>query len=386
MSEPKQPPPLDVDAITRRLPDRSPTIARARAMRAALLDAAQASRPRHRWTWPRWTVGVAFAGALAAAAVAIVVHTLGAPAPIARVTPSAAAAPSAPAAPVPASIPPPSAPATFASTAPNALALASPPPALAPSDGPLVALTDGATVFEASQPVRWTDRDFTLTAPPGARFVVDMQTHHVRSVAVISGWVVIASAHSPARMIVEHQTWTAETVEPTAHTVAPVTVPPRPAPARPPPPQPEIIEPTPPTTSAEPAAPPAPDPAVGEHAFRDGLHALLAGDPHTALGLLDRACNGPAGGVEDSCYWAAVAQLRLGDRPRARHGFDDFLQRWPASSHAGEARVALGWLLVEAGEPVAARVHFAAALNDPLPDVRSEAQRGLAATADPTRH
>jgi TolA-binding protein len=132
-----------------------------------------------------------------------------------------------------------------------------------------------------------------------------------------------------------------------------------------------------------PASSLTPDPAAGEHAFRDGLHALLAGDPRAAVGLLDRACAGPAGGIEDSCYWAAVAWLRVGDRPRARRGFDDFLIRWPVSSHAGEASVALGWLLVEAGEPIAARVHFAAALNDPLPDIRREAARGLAATAEP---
>lgn len=364
-------PPLDIDAITRRLPDRSPTAARARVMRAALLDAAQAIPPPRRWVLPRWPIGIALAGALAAAVVVIVVRAPGdAPRPppmIAVVTPT----------PTPPTPPPPAPAPTRAPT---------------PSDGSLAALTDGVTVFEASQAIRWTDRDTTLTAPPGARFVVDVQAHHVRSIAVMSGWVVIASAHSATRMIVERQMWTADAPAPApAHTPSPapaIAAPPQPPltapPPAPSPPSPSLTAPAP----AEPAptvASPPPDPAAGEHAFRDGLHALLAGDPRTAVGLLDRACNGPAGGIEDSCYWAAVAWLRVGDRAHARRGFDDFLLRWPSSSHADEAHVALGWLLAEAGEFAAARVHFAAAINDPLPDVRREAQRGLAATvASPT--
>ena len=68
-----------------------------------------------------------------------------------------------------------------------------------------------------------------------------------------------------------------------------------------------------------------------------------------------------------------------GDPARARRGFDDFLVRFAGSTHAGEASVALGWLLLEAGEPAAARARFAAAARDPLPSVRAEARRGLAA-------
>lgn len=136
------------------------------------------------------------------------------------------------------------------------------------------------------------------------------------------------------------------------------------------------------------APPPPPEPAVAdltaqaaaaEQAFHDGLRALLAGQARDATGALDRACGMPSTSQDDICYWAAIAWLRAGDRPQARRALTDVLARWPGSTHAGEASVALGWLVLEAGDRDAARARFAAAVNDRMPGVRAAAARGLAA-------
>jgi len=120
-------------------------------------------------------------------------------------------------------------------------------------------------------------------------------------------------------------------------------------------------------------------PPTGEQDFRDGLRALMAGNPQQAVAALDRACGISSSSQMDICYWAAVAWLRAGDRERARQGFAGVVARWPGSTHIGEANVALGWLLLEAGDRTAARARFAAAGDDRIPSVRAEALRGLAA-------
>jgi hypothetical protein len=252
----------------------------------------------------------------------------------------------------------------------------------------------------------------TITAPAGARFDVDVRDGHVQRVTVQAGWVVIAAAHGATKMIVARETWLVPapapvpapvpvpgviTRAPSTTSSAPSThaaVPPRAAPTvipAPPPPvratpraSPTVVaaQPTPPAEASgsavviAPARPPLP---TSERDFRDGLRALLAGDPHKAIAALDRACAVPSSTQADVCYWAAVAWLRTGDRVRARRGFDDILIRFPGATHAGEANVALGWLLLDAGDRVAARARFAAAANDAMLGVRTDALRGLAA-------
>ena len=54
---------------------------------------------------------------------------------------------------------------------------------------------------------------------------------------------------------------------------------------------------------------------------------------------------------EDAVYWRAVALARAGDGPGAGRELTAFLERFPQSSHGGEARVALGWMLLEGGQP-----------------------------------
>lgn len=127
-------------------------------------------------------------------------------------------------------------------------------------------------------------------------------------------------------------------------------------------------------------APSEPHAPAVEQDFQDGLRALLTGHPRDAVDPLARACAVSSSSQADICYWAAVAQLRAGDRARARGAFTDVANRWPGSTHIGETNLALGRLLLEAGDRAAARTRFAAAAQDPMPDVRSEALRGLTAS------
>jgi regulator of sigma E protease len=456
MIEPVKPP-LDVDALARRLPRRGLAGERAQAMRHALLEAADQPAPR---PWLRGHArGLAGGGALAAAlcgAIAWRAVDRAAPGPAPAVAEIVVSdAPGAPAR------PPGAEPA---------------PPATA--DRPL---PEGAHAVRATRPTQIVHAGVTITAPAGAQFDVDVRGGEVQHLTVRSGWVVIAAAHSASTMIVERQTW--DLAPPPASPAAPPTAPPPPAgstvatppptlptgpdavrapaiatpvapdavPAPPassvarapsrvphasaPPTSPDTRAPSPATrasattprapTEAPPTALPsglaaapanelatasasgpvtaspsepatasasgsaasapaaAPAPAsralASERDFRDGLRTLLAGDAAAARGPLDRACAAPSSAQADVCYWAAIAWLRAGDRAHARRSLEELLIRFPGATHAAEASVALGWLVLERGDKAGARARFAAAAAAPLPEVRADAARGLAA-------
>jgi len=80
----------------------------------------------------------------------------------------------------------------------------------------------------------------------------------------------------------------------------------------------------------------------------------------------------------DALYWRAVALSRAGERQAARALLDVFLARFPGSSRAGDAALALGHLLVDLGEPAPARRAFERAAHDPSERVRASATAGLA--------
>lgn len=435
MTDPSKPS-LDVDALARRLPRPEPRPESAAALRHAMLEAAQtdaSARPRsHRAAWIITTT----AAAAAAVSAWLVLQPPRSPGAIATAPGSASALPGAVVAAGASSALP------GASARPDAaLSVPSRPPApsgatpqpsgaVATTLGPAAApLAEGISRFDGAGPVHITRGEATITAPQGARFEVDVRGDQIRRITVTAGWVVVASAsaHTPATIITERQTWTPpEVISPALPrrpaAASPATAePPRPArtaTAEPPAPR----TPTPPefaslagpaaarlatgtgattdtvaTTGAtaratenevtaprpaRDASPPVPPPAAppsNERDFRDGLRALLAGDPRAAIGPLDHACRAPSSSEDDICYWAAVARLRTGDREAARSGFADMLGRWPASTHAGEASVALGWLLLQQGDRAGARTRFAAAADDRMASVRAEAIRGLAA-------
>lgn len=365
MSEPTKPT-IDVDSLARRLPRPSLSAERAHAMRRALLDAVPEPGPPARWYAPSRGVVIGAAAALAAAGALVVLRPRADVVERPRSHPGSSAEPAAPA-----------------------------------------ALAEGTTAFDAKQPIQLRRGTTTITAPAGARFDVEVRGDQVRLVSVGSGWVVVAGDRAAATIVVEHQTWQLDVASaaPAAPALAPppdthavpvaIPVPPAaPVPARStrrvttapidrsaalprsaaPPPAPPPPAPTPATDP--PLATPRPSP--GERDFHDGLRALFAGDLPVAVAALDRACSASSSSQDDICYWAAVAWLRSGDRSRARRGFSDMLAHWPNSTHAGEANVALGWLLLDSGDRAAARARFAAAVNDRIPSVRADAVRGLA--------
>ena len=76
-------------------------------------------------------------------------------------------------------------------------------------------------------------------------------------------------------------------------------------------------------------------------------------------------------------YWHAVALTRAGDGSGAERELTAFLDRFPRSSHGGEATVALGWMLFERGQTAFARTFFERAAHDPSRRVRESALEGL---------
>lgn len=121
-----------------------------------------------------------------------------------------------------------------------------------------------------------------------------------------------------------------------------------------------------------------------ELAFDRAWRAFRQGDLEAAvLGFAQSVRQQPHSPVApDARFWLAVSHQRLGHASEARAAFKRFLAHHPSAARAGEASVALGWLLLEVGEPVLARPHFVRARNDPSPAVARSAKRGLDALRD----
>ncbi len=154
--------------------------------------------------------------------------------------------------------------------------------------------------------------------------------------------------------------------------------------------------PTLPTAAAAVAAPapsprvspklPASEPATREQATRaakmsfDRAWSLLrqghARDAAALFAEVERVAR-DAGTREDALYWRAVATARTGDAAEAQRLFVDLLKRFPRASRSGQAATALGWLLLDSGDPAAASRAFERAINDQSPAIRASAAEGL---------
>ncbi|MEP6860853.1 MAG: FecR domain-containing protein [Deltaproteobacteria bacterium] len=119
-----------------------------------------------------------------------------------------------------------------------------------------------------------------------------------------------------------------------------------------------------------------------EREFRAGWGALNAGDPRLAAEAFARAVAvDPRGAMaEDSAYWRAVALSRARD-VAARDAFTSFLAQFPRATHAGDATIALGWILLRSGERDNAAARFHAAESDSSERIRANARAGLAELA-----
>jgi len=129
-----------------------------------------------------------------------------------------------------------------------------------------------------------------------------------------------------------------------------------------------------------PSAPSRGQPSANESALFDrAWSSLRAGDAAEAAASfaeLERRARGHAI-EEDALYWRAVSVARTKDSAAAGLLFREFLRRFPASSRRGEASLALGWILLDAGNVNAAREAFEQALSDPAGSVRDSALEGL---------
>ena len=240
----------------------------------------------------------------------------------------------------------------------------------APPDD-VVRLDEGTIVLEVA-PLLRGERFRVLTRDAevevrGTRFQVSAAGGELLAVSVSHGRVEVRSPGGGHAVLEAGDEWVrgapgsggASTAEPTTHPASGRTHPAAVAlPARP----------------SSPAGPPA-----ARASFDCAWSLLRQGDPKGAAALfaeVERLARGK-GIAEDALYWRAVAIARAGDGGEARRLFGDFLARFPGSPRAGEAATALGWLLLDSGDPSAARGAFERATADPSPTVRASALDGI---------
>ena len=92
---------------------------------------------------------------------------------------------------------------------------------------------------------------------------------------------------------------------------------------------------------------------------------------------LGAAPDGPL--ADDARFWQAVAYGRAQKAAEAIHAFRALVDEHPGSSHASEASVMLGWLLVDAKQYPEARERFGIGIDDQNASVRASARAGIAA-------
>jgi TolA-binding protein len=116
-----------------------------------------------------------------------------------------------------------------------------------------------------------------------------------------------------------------------------------------------------------------------ERAFREAWTALSAGNVDRAVELFERAeAIAPRAQLaEDAAYGRAVALERTERRAEAADAMKRFLAHYPRASRSDEVAVALGWLLLKAGDRAEAKLLFERATASPAPSVRQSAERGL---------
>lgn len=246
-------------------------------------------------------------------------------------------------------------------------------------------LREGTLVIDVfpGHPLRVTTDDATLHIVD-ATFRIAATTDSLRSLEVYRGYVTIDSPR--LGHLVLHPGTTLPS--PSSPPALPPSPPPSPSspPSPSPPPSPSLAPPRPRILSEDRReAPTESKGAEPAPRFRRGRALLAAGDLAEAAAAFEASAADPAESFlrEEAQFWSAVAWGRADRRRAAIAGFRDFLDRYPASFRAGEARVALGALLVRAGDPAGARAAFEAAADDPDPNIARAARRGLAAVTAP---
>jgi hypothetical protein len=159
---------------------------------------------------------------------------------------------------------------------------------------------------------------------------------------------------------------------------------PKPSPPQPAsPPEPSLAATsTPPVTAvtADPPNPPVRKPSETERRFQAGWALLREGKALEAARELGVAADAGGGDplAADARYFQAVAFVRAGQGRDAERALIAFLDRAPRSLRRGRAVVLLATLIAERGDVPSARAWFQSAEDDPDPSVAAAARAGLA--------
>lgn len=115
--------------------------------------------------------------------------------------------------------------------------------------------------------------------------------------------------------------------------------------------------------------------------FERGWAALAKGDAAGAAATFERAAKAAPSAplAEDAWFWRASALARIKDG-RATRALEAFLAGYPRSPRAGEASAMLGWLVIDR-DVDRAEALFRAAAKDRGAAVRASAEKGLAVVA-----
>lgn len=144
------------------------------------------------------------------------------------------------------------------------------------------------------------------------------------------------------------------------------------------PPRAAVTAPPPELTTGDPVRPPtlAVNPASEiERHFRAGsalLRASKLAEAITELGAAADAGDGPL--AADARYYQAVALVKSKRGPEAERALVQFLDRAPTSVRRGRAAMMLGRLLADRGDATAAKAWFEIAARDPDPAVAAAAK------------
>ncbi len=120
--------------------------------------------------------------------------------------------------------------------------------------------------------------------------------------------------------------------------------------------------------------PTTPEPAE-ERAFRDAWSAFARGDMSIAADLFQEAERGEL--AEDARYGRALALQRAGRLIEAQAEMERYLALHPHGRRTPEVAVALGWILLKAGDLESARQRFEQGRASKNERVRHAAERGL---------
>lgn len=121
-----------------------------------------------------------------------------------------------------------------------------------------------------------------------------------------------------------------------------------------------------------------PGPTATERHFQAGTALLRAGKPADAAIELGAAADGGTDALAaDARYFQAIALAKAGHPAEAEHALVAFLDHAPTSIRRGRAAVMLARLLLERGDRTSARAWFEAASKDADPAVAAAGRAGL---------